>query len=292
MNDVPHPGDHERIAELSAVASQSDRQEGARTIDLLMTWIERRGVSYGREDSFKLSRGRILADRVLVGIDMKDVTVSWLFEVATGLGMPASCRSQLEPHLSKANAVLFGIEDRTDGSVRKVYLEFWDQVRDDVRRSGPEAPRLLHLGVKWDTRRPGRSELAHYMCHPQLGLREVCRRMGSVYGPAVAPAALEEALAIVRLGAMRRPHSSMLYLEVSEEGNPRSSFDVNLYKSGLTVSDVATPLEHAARNFGVPEESLLAETRRLGPCPLGHLAGGIDRHGNEFLSVYAEVRAI
>ena len=31
----------------------------------------------------------------------------------------------------------------------------------------------------------------------------------------------------------------MLYLEVSEDGNPRASYDINLYKSGLVVADAA-----------------------------------------------------
>jgi hypothetical protein len=84
----------------------------------------------------------------------------------------------------------------------------------------------------------------------------------------------------------------MLYLEVSEEGNPRSSFDVNLYKSGLAVADVGAQLRPAAAHFELAAETIEAQLERLGACPLGHISSGPDRKGNQFLSVYAQTVAL
>jgi hypothetical protein len=106
----------------------------------------------------------------------------------------------------------------------------------------------------------------------------------------VAPAdAVRIAQDIVRLAARVRPQAPFLYLEVSETGNPRQSFDVNLYKSGLSVADAASHLRGAAAHFGVAGERFEAVFGEMQQMPLGHIAAGCDRRGGEFLSVYAEV---
>lgn len=230
---------------------------------------------------------QLIQDRVLIGISISDISPETFLDIAFELGMPADCRELLSPRMPQANAVFFGIEDRPDGSVCKVYLEFWDQVRHEVRR-GIVTPMLLHFGVKWDTAQPGRHEVAHYTCYPLLTLREILRRIVLLYPEEGVDSACDVALNIMRLGAKRNPAASFLYLESSERDNPRCSFDVNLYKSGLCISDVSPELRQAARHFGIPGEELEVQFQRLGHCPLGHLSGGTDRHGREFLSVYGE----
>jgi len=79
---------------------------------------------------------------------------------------------------------------------------------------------------------------------------------------------------------------------VSDEGNPRRSFDIKLYKAQMRVNDAAAQLRLAARALRIPDHLLERELRRLGPCPLGHLSSGIDRHGRPFLSIYAETLAV
>jgi hypothetical protein len=41
-----------------------------------------------------------------------------------------------------------GLEEGPDHEVYKMYLEFWDKVRLEVRRTGQSDPLLLHLGFK------------------------------------------------------------------------------------------------------------------------------------------------
>lgn len=258
----------------------------------LMQHVARLDLPYGHEESFKMAGSKILLDRVLIGYNTDVLTASDFYEIAFDLGMPLSCKPILETHFAQANAVLFGIEGRGDNSVCKVYLEFWDRVRRQIHQAAPQEPRLLHLGLKWDTGRPGHHEVARYLCHPMLSAREVLRGMANVYPVADLPSAREDALSIVRQGLKRNPSASMLFMEVHEEGNPRRSFDVNLYKTGLCVGDVESELKSAAAHLGVPVAELLPALHHLANLPLGHLAGGIDRHGSEFLSIYAELRSM
>lgn len=258
----------------------------------LLQRINGLGVPYGREDSFKLTRQQLIPDRVLIGIQRASLPVPVMFAIASELGMPAACEAVLAPHLAQANVVLFGIEDRAGGSVCKLYLEFWDQVRREVRQTGAQTPLLLHLGVKWDSARPGQHEVARYTCYPLLPVRDILRRMAMVYPRDGSPSTSEAALGIVRQGVKRNPAASFLYLEVGESDNPRCSFDVNLYKTGLSVADAAPELRQAAGHFGIAAEAIDAQLQRLGHCPLGHLSAGTDRHGGEFLSVYGEIRPL
>jgi hypothetical protein len=226
---------------------------------------------------------------LLVGIPSSSIETDAVRALATELGMPPAAWPLLMQNLHAANAVFFGTEEAQGIRVAKVYLEFWDAVRERVR-IGSREPQLLHLGMKWSDARPDHFEQARYMVHPLLGARDVLRRMAQTYG--TAPVTMEIARTIVRQGYRRAPEAGFLYLEVSEAGNPRRSFDINLYKSGMLVRDVAGELRQAAAQFGIAAQEIDAQLERLGERPLGHISGGSDRKGQEFLSVYAEIQPL
>jgi len=254
----------------------------------LIASLEADGVRYGREDSFKLGYRRLIGGRVLIGVESADMGTERALALASGLGMPKDCLDLLLARVEQANAVFFGFENLGASWLCKVYLEFWDAVRRETLRTGSQAPQLLHLGVKWDSARPGHHEVARYDCHPLLNLRAILRRMVACYGAPGAPLLCDLTQAIVRYAAQREPGASMLYLEVSEQDNPRSSFDINLYKSGMRLADAAAQLRQAGAFFQLPPASMEGQLQLLGPCLLGHLSSGLDRHGQPFLSVYAE----
>src|SRR6476469_2666365 len=220
-----------------------------------ISYLEAGGVTYGREDAFKLLPEQLISGRILIGIDTSSLPARESLALAARLGMPAATLAPLLTHCAQANAVFVGIEEHQGGALLKVYLEFWDAVRATVRDTGSRAPQLRHLGVKWDSAQPERHGLARYECHPLLGVRDILRRIGACYAdPASALCALAQAT--VRQAAHRRPQASMLYLEVSEEGNPRNSFDINLYKAGMRVADVRAALTAAAGVLRIPEAAL------------------------------------
>src|SRR4051812_32096095 len=91
-----------------------------------------RGLRYGREDSFKLSPGGLLEDRVLLGTRAGDLGCDAFLQIGAELGMPACYRAVLTEHFPRADMALVGLEDRADGGVFKVYLEFWDDLKRRV----------------------------------------------------------------------------------------------------------------------------------------------------------------
>lgn len=249
------------------------------------------GRPFGCEHALKIVGGRLLADRVLLGWRIADLPLEDFLAWVDEAGMPEAAAAELRRHAHRANALSISVEASPAGTVFKAYLEFWDEVRATVRREGPAEPRCLHLGVKWDSTAPGHHTVAHYLVRPMLTAGDILRRL-SMHDTPDGHAAVEVARALVQRGARRRPGVSMIYLEASEAGNPRQSFDINLYKTGQTVASAADLLLPAGRSLGLDDSALPDVLQRWADLPLGHVAGGTDRHGRPFLSLYAGAQTL
>jgi hypothetical protein len=277
---------------LPSDALDSQRDPGAGTwANRLCDHLRSLGVAWGQEDSFKLVRpSRVLARRFLAGVPLATADGQALLALGDAMAIPPAARSALQERLPGANAVFYGIEDRPQGPVFKMYLEFWDEARRHVRATSSREPIVLHWGVKWSADRPGHFEKAKYLCHPLLSTRDALRRIAAVYDATLVTHSRDAAQSIVRQAWRAAPEAALLYVEVEEENNPRRSFDINLYPAQLRVSDIAPTLRELASRFEIDASHFEPHLQRLAALPLGHLSGGLDRHGDEFLSVYAEVQ--
>jgi len=259
----------------------------------LVSLVEAEGVRHGREDSFKMSRAGLLTNRFLLGVPMREISPARVMHLCNALGMPQSCQASFLGHLGDANLIFFGLEDDGERGVYKVYLEFWDSVRRQVRRTGRTDPLLLNLGFKWRAGGDGSDvRVARYTCFPLLSVYDILGRLQQIYADGGAPAAHAGASAIIQRAAAANPSASFLYVEVSEEGNPRKSFDVNLYKANLHVGDIHTLLSELARHFCIPAETFQPWLKRIAARPLGHLSGGLDKDGRDFMTTYYETHAL
>ncbi len=256
----------------------------------LVSLIEAEGVRYGREDSFKLSRAGLLTKRFLLGVPLQQLSPARLLHICTRLGMPPSCEAILRDHLGYANLVFFGLEDDGERGVYKVYLEFWDLVRHHVRSTGRTDPLLLNMGFKW---RADGSEVrvTRYVCFPLLPVCGILGRLEQISGGGRSPV-IQAASGILQCAAAANRSASFLYVEASEEGNPRRSFDVNLYTANLSVDAIHPFLCDVARHFSVPPETLDPWLQRIAARPLGHVSGGLDKDGRDFITTYYETRAL
>jgi hypothetical protein len=93
---------------------------------------------------------------------------------------------------------------------------------------------------------------------------------------------------IIQFSARRSVDRSFIYVEVHEDGNPRQSFDINLYKANLRLREIVPFLARIRQHYSVPVEQFDRLYELVGDKLFGHLAGGIDRHGQDFLTVYYE----
>lgn len=83
-----------------------------------------------------------------------------------------------------------------------------------------------------------------------------------------------------------------MYLEVSEDNNPRASFDLNLHEAGIRIGEVGALLVQARDRYAIPAGEFDSLYGRVSAHRLGHLAGGISREGSDFLTLYYPVERV
>jgi len=252
--------------------------------------VEAWGVGCGYERSCKLSERRILANRYLLGIDTAKVVHARFLEAGRTLGMPQALYERFRDGLPEANLVFLGFEDsEEDGCIYKVYLEYWERLKRRLRAGAVDGePQLLHEGFKWYVDAPARHMVTRYECLPGLDAGQIRQRIEAAYQDAPSTVTLEAVRGILELATGRIAGNRLLFVEVSEPGNPRRSFDLNVYPAGLRVGDALAPIRRAAASLEVPADKLKRLLSMISGKHLGHVSGGLSRGGDEYFTIYYE----
>jgi len=237
-------------------------------------------VPHGFEYSFKMCEGLLLADRFLITMEKASLGEDYrrrVIELCEKLRAPASFLEAMDRSISEARMLHFGFEASEKGGLHKVYFEFPLPTLTE--------PTLLHRSYKWDPLRPERRAVGKYVRYPLLSYKETAARLRDLLAGCSRPGAFETADEFLRL-AMPRLKGSFHYLEVTEEGNPRKSFDVNLYSASLTMGDIRPLLLRMAERYSLSIEEFGARLDSVEKRRFGHLAGGIEREGRDFFTFH------
>jgi len=280
------PGPASRRSILESVRGEEARR--------LIRSLDGLGVHYGFEQSFKALPGLILGNRFLAGFNKDSIRQGLAEKMATlcrALDMPESQTGEFIRGLAEANIVLFGYEQGERESVYKAYLEF-GHAFERIFREDPtnRSPFLIHRGFKWDIADKTRHTTAHYLCHPHGSVEDLLRRLSDVFYGGTPGMPFDIVRGLVELASARMRAEEFLYLEVAEEGNARLSFDVNMYRANLRVSELYPFLMAMCRYFSVPAADFNRLYESARDLIFGHVSGGVDRHGREFLTVYYGVK--
>lgn len=245
------------------------------------------GAPRNHERSFRVAPGALMANRFLLSLNAGDIPGSppaRVLEVCERLGMPAPLRDEAERNFGMASCVHFGFEEGGGSMLSKLYLEraVGDEERQRARAQGE--PVLLHLAFKWAA--DGPAVVSRYFLYPGLPPEGVEERLGRLYADDAARPSLDIARAVLGLAAARAKPGALQYLEVTEDGNARRSFDLNVYDAGLQVKDVQAALFAMRDRFGVRPGQFQALYDQIRDSRFGHLAGGIHRNGADFFNVY------
>jgi hypothetical protein len=248
--------------------------------------VEALGIKYGLERSFKVSRGKLLSDRVLIGFRKERIggdADAAVLRLCERLSMPRALLAVYRERLPDAQYVHFGFERSDQRGVLKAYLEFYEKVQAEMHAQ--PGPHLMHLGFKW--MQGGAQPLTtRYEWYPALAVDDMRARVARILGSSEPPAApMEIADAVLAQAARKVRASDIFYLDVSEEGNPRRSFDINVYRARLRMEELAPALSQVCRRYGV-ERTFAGLYHRMRGNIFGHIAGGIDRQGEDFVTAY------
>jgi tryptophan halogenase len=260
---------------------------GRRALDL----VARLGAPYGHERSFRICEGALLPHRFLLSFEksaLSGAPDARALALCRELGMPEAFLAAAEERLGDARFLHVGFEEGPGGSLLKVYLELGsglDAGRAAAVAGGGE-PVLLHLAFKWDPDDAGRSALTRYFWRPGLGADAIRARLAEIYAGTGHDESREIAEAVLAQAARRVPAEELQYLEVSEDGGGRRSFDLNVYDARLVIRDVKPVVSRMRRRFGVSPGRLQELYDPIKNLSLGHVAGGVHRDGEDFFNVY------
>jgi len=263
-------------AESSAAVEHSTR---------LMNAVAALEVPYQHERSVRLTPGGLDGNRYLLTCDLADLGASAfdrILGVVEPVGFPAALRDAVRAGIPAAACVHFGFEEQAGRISCKLYLEQALDFEGLVR--GAADPVLLHRAWKWQPQ-DGSWVETRYLWHPALAAQALADRVAAVYAdPALHGGAFIRRVLEIALGGVAADR--LMFLAVSESGNPRDSFDLNFYAAGLAVRALQRELFTLRDRFAIPPGRFQALYDQIRMRQLGHIAGGVHRNGEEFVTIY------
>ncbi len=146
----------------------------------------------------------------------------------------------------------------------------------------------MFQGFKWNAVDNSNSVLTDYVCYPLLGVDEIIERIARLGASSGDGFVFDMATEIIVGAAGPTDEQPFIYLEASEDGNPRRSFDINLYPANLTLRSIESVAVKLFDFYGVARREFDLLYDQVGARPLGHLSAGISRSGKNFFTVYYE----
>jgi hypothetical protein len=257
----------------------------------LQAVVESLGAPHGCERSIKLRDQGLFADRFLLTVARDDLGAdaeTRVLDACRRLAMPDGFLDAAAQQLSVTNMIHFGYEEEREGRASyKVYFEHQETFARAMSAPVPGAePFVLHHAFKWNAAGGGEQVVARYVCHPRLARQAMLQRIAAVYAGHAGRTPWHLVCELITAAARRVPDEQIMYLDVTEDGTDRKSFDVNVYRAGFAVGNVAPFFERLAAHFRLSADAIGEAFARVLGLQLGHLAGGVDRHGRDFLTIY------
>jgi hypothetical protein len=259
--------------------------------DRLQAVVRAIGAPHGRERSIKLRDQGVLANRFLLTVARADIgadATERMLAACRQVEMPEPFLDAVAAHVTPANMIHFGYEEELDGrAYYKVYLERGEQfARAMASRPPVTDPFVLFHAFKWNHADRNEQVMTRYVCHPRLGRTALLERIAAFYAGRAERTPWHLLCGLVSAASRRVPETELLLLDVTEDGNNRKSFDLNFYRAGLRVDSVAPFIERLGTHFQLREDLVSGVFAGILDLRLGHVAGGVDRRGRDFLTIY------
>jgi hypothetical protein len=264
--------------------------KGNEKASLLFQFLENQKIRPAFERSCEFIARKLLGNRFLLGLEKNMIRQNpddKILDICERMGMPVNFLESFKENLPEANIVGFGFGEDEGTCIVKAYLEFGIRFYRAIK-SKPHHPDpyLSHLGFKWDAADNTKCNLTLYTCFPGYTTEGMLERLSNDIYRDKAGSPFEIVKGILDLASSKVSRGRFLYLDVKEENNPRSSFDINVYGANLRLKEVYPFLLGICRHYSILEEQFHNLYEPMKTQIFGHLAGGIDREGRDFLSIY------
>jgi hypothetical protein len=265
------------------------KQESAGMADLPLQLVRDLGAGYILGRSFKVLHKTLLQDRYLLTVAKSKIAGeanARVLDICKRLNMPAKLLAAMTTALPAANYVHFGVEESDSACIYKVYLEFWTNWVEELEIKRRSEPFLGGYGFKWDASNDARQVLTDYTCYPLLPLDSMLDRVAKIYAGLNCASLLELVRSILDLASSRMAHHRVLYLEAAEENNPRRSYDINTLQARIRLEELRDVLLRIRSHYAIDPDVFEALYGSVKSELFGHIAGGTDRAGRDFVTIY------
>jgi hypothetical protein len=244
----------------------------------------------GYEASFKMLPHAFLKVRFLIGIQTKHINKNRFDEICMKMEMPNACYKLCLEKLTQSNIILFGFEEEGNQCTYKLYLEFSEKNRSIVYQTKSKQPLLQYLGFKWNAFDHQKYIITAYKWFPLISIDHLMDRLGQLYKPSKQfPLFLIEDLIQMAIRDIDDSGDPFIYLEATDMNSERTSFDLNLYKAGITLGDINQFILKTMQFFEIDARKWNAFLGKIRSKVLGHISGGHSSSRDQFLSVYYDV---
>jgi hypothetical protein len=257
---------------------------------LCLRLLDRLHIKPAFERSFKVKEKTLLENRFLLGFEKELIKPSpneKILDICEQIGMPSDLMATFLENLPEASIVGFGFGENETTCIVRAYLEFGIRYYRAMQNKplNPD-PYLSHLGCKWDVSDSTKSVVTKYTCYPAYTTEDMLERLSSGLYKDKDSSPYEIVKGILELASSKVGNDKFLFLGVTEEGNPRNSFDINLYGAKLRIKEVRPFLLEMCRHYSISEAQFNELYGPIRTHILGHIAGATDRYGRDFLTIY------
>ncbi len=249
------------------------------------SWLQQNEMAFLFERSARFDADGLEPRRALVSIPTVSLTknaATECLQICRAMRMPEHFYEVVSRMMSAAVFVHFGFEAAQDLRIGKFYLQ--KAVSENSNQG------LEFLGFKWPIQCAAKCVVTRYH-------RRTVERIESLIPLLLQPLPASHAGILEPLyervlnsfaAAMpdEDPLSRVRLLEVTEEGSNRRSWDLNVYDLEQNVSCLADLLPDCLRALGFPSQGLQSWLKYSKDTTLGHLAAGMSRSQQPFLTIY------
>jgi hypothetical protein len=264
--------------------------------NLIFELINDLQIEYKFERSVKILQKKLLGNRFMVGIYKSQIDPNprgKLLNICQRMGMPDDLRQAFSENLSDAEGVGFGFEENEKTRVYKVYLDFMAKWKQVIERGPHEHdPYPSILGFKWDVADNTKRGLATYTWHPFLSYEDMGGKISGIFEESRSKNAIELVQDFLKMAARKISSENILYLDVPDKQGRSRRFDINMYRADLQLKKMYPLLQKILQHYCIPADKFHPLYNLLRAMKFGHLSGGIDKTGKDFLTIYFGIERI
>lgn len=257
-------------------------------LDAVREWAAARHLTGGLERSARLSPGRIETRRCLLSFSVSEATshrtgdsVSGdVLQICRSMNAPAVFLQSIARFIQAAAFVHFGFEYSGAIRIGKCYLELPPPDPSQRRQSG----RLQFLGFKWSLEDSSTAVVSRYKSTIVQDWSEIRSLLLAETDDSLRP--ILDSLLQQMQPALKKGVDTYPLLDISEEGSERRSWDLNVYDGHRSLGQIQSSLLAAAETLEIPQQDFFPWILPIAASTLGHIATGIGRNGEPFLTVY------